>query len=285
MNLIFNELSFYPLSDNEHIAESRFRHLLDTYKEFKNEFGFKHIQFQADYQKKEIINGITFQEWISNLSNRNIKDLILGLCKSPYTDELEETELEEFFKSDYKIDEEDVPVETQPFALPVAFIKSLPTISFNSYPLWEKRKISLKKTNTEEIENLKFITYNICNKADISSKEFIEWTDKSMSNLITSIDILKKYLSYSKYDVNFSDNFINQLFEWKVENNKLYKYTLLLMKDVEIHPFTGGMGRTENLRYRGKEASKRITQSDRLSYSIENNIVTFIACKGHYNFH
>ena len=57
------------------------------------------------------------------------------------------------------------------------------------------------------------------------------------------------------------------------------------MKDVQLHPFTGGMGRTENLRYNGKEASKRITHGNRLSYTVENNIVTFIACSGHYEFH
>lgn len=57
------------------------------------------------------------------------------------------------------------------------------------------------------------------------------------------------------------------------------------MKDVELHPFTGGMGQTENLKNRGKEASKRINISDRLSYLVENNTVTFIACRGHYEFH
>jgi Txe/YoeB family toxin of Txe-Axe toxin-antitoxin module len=57
------------------------------------------------------------------------------------------------------------------------------------------------------------------------------------------------------------------------------------MKDVEVHPFTGGMGHTENLKGRSKEASKRVTQVDRLSYSIENDVVTFLACKGHYDFH
>ncbi len=47
----------------------------------------------------------------------------------------------------------------------------------------------------------------------------------------------------------------------------------------------GGMGQTENLHGRGKEASMPVTQLHRLSYTTDNNIVTFIACKGHYNFH
>ena len=64
-----------------------------------------------------------------------------------------------------------------------------------------------------------------------------------------------------------------------------FKRILLLMKDVEVHPFVGGIGKTENLKNKRKEASKRITSLDRLSYTIENNVVTYIACKGHYDFH
>ena len=82
---------------------------------------------------------------------------------------------------------------------------------------------------------------------------------------------------------------MEQFVGWKTDDFDSFKYLLLLMKDVQIHPFTGGMGQTENLKGRGKEASKRVTNSypdgDRLSYTVENNIVTFIACKGHYEFH
>ena len=77
--------------------------------------------------------------------------------------------------------------------------------------------------------------------------------------------------------------------DWKKKDLKLFKHTLVLMKDVQMHPFSGGMGQTENLKHRGKEASKRITNrypdGDRLSYYVENNIVTFLACQGHYTFH
>jgi len=109
------------------------------------------------------------------------------------------------------------------------------------------------------------------------------------SNSIDNKEMLILYLMYSKYEVEFTDDFLSQLLKWKEDKLKIYKYILLLMKDVELHPFTGGMGQTENLKNRGKEASKRITNSypdgDRLSYYLEDGKVTFVACKGHYKFH
>lgn len=92
-------------------------------------------------------------------------------------------------------------------------------------------------------------------------------------------------MNFSEYQVNIQDIFFKELIEWKNNEHKIYQRTLELMKDVELHPFRDGMGKTENLKNRGKEASKRITIRDRLSYEIENNVVTFIACKGHYEFH
>ncbi|MNG09488.1 hypothetical protein D3C84_929070 [compost metagenome] len=63
-----------------------------------------------------------------------------------------------------------------------------------------------------------------------------------MSKLITTADILKKYLGFTKYEVTINDDFMHQLIEWKTKDTKIYKYTLLLMKDVQLHPFNGGMG-------------------------------------------
>jgi toxin YoeB len=104
---------------------------------------------------------------------------------------------------------------------------------------------------------------------------FINTTETSHQNIS----------AYRKYEVIFSESFLQQFFEWKNTDMDSFKYLLLLMKDVELHPFTGGRGQTENLKNRGKEASKRININDRLSYTVENNVVTFIACKGHYEFH
>lgn len=289
MNLVFNELSIHPIVDNGQIAEERFKKLLKTFKEARDVYGFKHIHFPKNYPLLQITTTQTFYEWVSNLTNRTIKNLIIDLCKTPFTDELEEAELDAFFGSDYTLLGDDVPIDIEPVGLPVSHIKAIPTISLDSHLFWHNRRIIIRKSNENSNENIDVSTFNICSDTDIITKEINEWADMSMPKLIDDSEVLKKYLSFTKYQTTFTENFMSQLLNWKTDDFNSFKYILLLMKDVQIHPFTGGMGKTENLKYRGKEASKRINNSypngDRLSYSIENNIVTFIACKGHYEFH
>ena len=285
MQLVCNELSFYPLAENIPIAEERFTSFFNTFKEAKKKYGFTHIWFPIKYSELPFTTDKTFYEMIMALSNQTIKGLILSLCKAPYIDNLDEQELNTYYESDYAIVGEDVPVVEQPVGLPVSYIKSLPSISFDAHIFWRNRKIIILKTNGVEIENVEFVAYNICLKNDINTNELTEWADKSIPAFVTTEDILRKYLSYIKYRVIFTADFMTQFYQWKTDDFDSFKYLLLLMKDVQLHPFTGGMGQTENLKKRGKEASKRVTHADRLSYEVENDVVKFIACKGHYDFH
>jgi len=285
MELICNELSFQPIAENTNVAEERFAKILQTFKVAKEKYGFGHIRFPLNHAKQQVTTTQTFYEWLSTISNHTLKNLVADLCKAPFTDDLEQKELDTFYKSNYVIASEDAPTKDTPIGLSVAFIKAIPTISFDSHNFWRNRKILIDKTNGNEYENATFFTYNICLPSDMNSIELNDWANHCFSNVIDASGLLIKYLSYTKYTVDFTENFLKQFFEWKENNTELYKYILLLMKDVEIHPFTDGMGQTENLKSRGKEASKRITQADRLSYSVENNVVIFIACKGHYEFH
>lgn len=289
MNLVFNELSLYPIAENGHVAEESFKKLLATFKEAKKVYGFTHIRFPNNYAALQITSTETFFEWVSTLTNRTIKNLIIDLCKKPFTDELEEAELDTFFESNYTIISDEVPTDIEPVGLPVSYIKTIPTMSLDSHSLWRKRKINISKSTANTTENIDFIAYNICLESDIATQEIKEWADMAMPKFIDSEEILTKYLGFTKYQPVFTPVFMTQFQNWKQDDFETFKYLLLLMKDVQIHPFTGGTGQTENLKGRGKEASKRVTNSypdgDRLSYTVENNIVTFIACKGHYKFH
>lgn len=289
MELIFNELSCYPIASSNNEAEKRFSQLLKCFKAANNVFGFKTIRFHQNFADQNITADMKFYEWLSSVSDSTIKNFILSFYRKPYADDLNDDELASFLESHYTVAHEDVPTQESPVGLPIAHIKSTITLSFNSDLFWQKRKINILKSNTEGAENIEFAVYNICLETDLKEKEIIEWSHSVMSNTIDTKEKLIKYLAYSKYKVEATDTFMAELFNWKENNEKTFKYILLLMKDVEIHPFTGGMGQTENLKYKGKENSKRINNTypdgDRLSYLLENDTVTFVACKGHYEFH
>ncbi|MEO8712449.1 MAG: type II toxin-antitoxin system YoeB family toxin [Parafilimonas sp.] len=285
MELVCNELSFFPLAGSSHEVEQRFRTILNTFNQAKEKYNFTHIRFPISYSDQPVTTTQNFIEWISSVANNTLKDLVLALFRPPYVDDLEEEEANNFFASEYKIASDNAPEGNSPIGMPIAFIKSIPTISFDSHNFWRSNKIEISKSNGNKTESATFIVYNICQQFDIHSKDLNEWAENSFPHFINSEELLIKYLGYQKFTSNFQGDFMQQFLEWKVTDMNAFKYILLLMKDVELHPFTGGRGRTENLKNRGKEASKRINITDRLSYSIENNIVTFIACKGHYEFH
>lgn len=285
MELVCNELSFTPLADNGHVAEERFKTIIQAFRESKSRYDFTHIRFPKSYSAQQITVTQTLFEWVSTLSNQTLKDAILTLFRPPYTDDLEEAEMDTFFESNYTITSEEAPDRNSPVGLPVAFIKTVPCISFSSHDFWKKMKIEISKTSGNTNENADFFTYNICLQTDLDTPEINEWAENCFPEFIVTTELLLKYLSYRKFEVIFTDGFLQQFFDWKKSDMESFKYLLLLMKDVEIHPFTGGRGQTENLRNRGKEASKRININDRLSYTVENNVVTYLACKGHYVFH
>lgn len=289
MELICNELSYFPIADSNNEAEKRFEQLLKCFREANKILGFKTIRFHSNFADQNITADKKFYEWVSTVKNSTLKNTILSFFRKPFADDLTDEELKKYLDSDYIILEENIPSIISPLGLPIAHIKSTITLSFNSNVFWQKRKINILKTNTSKTEDLEFKVYNICLETDLNENEIIEWKHNVMSNTIDSKVMIIKYLSYSKYKVALTDSFLKDLLDWKQKNKPLFKYILSLMKDVEMHPFTGGMGQTENLKYNGKEASKRITNSypdgDRLSYFLENNIVTFVACKGHYKFH
>jgi Txe/YoeB family toxin of Txe-Axe toxin-antitoxin module len=259
--------------------------LLKTFKGVRERYGFTHVRFPVGNSSLNMTVSETFAEWVTGITDGILKNLILDLCKAPFMDDMELSELNTFFECSYEIEGNEVPVNIPPIGLPISYIKSNPAISFDSHSFWRRRKIKIIKTNDNALENAEFVVYNICLEEDILSIEFIEWIDCFMVKFIDNEEVLRKYLNYSKYRAVFTVDFLEQFFQWKERDVDDYRYLLLLMKDIQLHPFTGGMGQTENLRSRGKEASKRITIKDRLSYMVERDTVTFIACIGHYEFH
>jgi Txe/YoeB family toxin of Txe-Axe toxin-antitoxin module len=289
MQLIFNELSLLPLTESVQVAEMNFRAMIGTFKKAKEIVGFKNILFQNNLSSQPVVEQINFVQFLDLLENKDLKKALITFLKPPYLDDLSDAELEEFYSSEYQITEEGCPTTEAPYGFPIAYIKSVPTISLNTHAFWNRLMINLTRIVADEPGNASFSVSNICQTEHVDSQQFKNWISVSLADKIEDKEALGKYLGYTKYSVHFKDDFFTQLMDWKKENQKFYKYTLALMKDVELHPFTGGMGQTENLKNRGKEASKRISNSypsgDRLSYTVENNVVTFIACKGHYKFH
>lgn len=82
-------------------------------------------------------------------------------------------------------------------------------------------------------------------------------------------------------NIIFSQTSWRQYTDFQNEDKKTLKRINTLIKDIERNGALKGIGKPEILKYR-KAYSRRIDETNRLVYIIENDNLIIIACKGHY---
>ena len=71
---------------------------------------------------------------------------------------------------------------------------------------------------------------------------------------------------------------------WQIQDKKIIKRINLLIKDVERN-YYDGIGKPEPLKGNlSGWLSRRIDDTNRLVYRINNNILEIVSCKTHYDF-
>lgn len=70
---------------------------------------------------------------------------------------------------------------------------------------------------------------------------------------------------------------------WEMQDRKTLKRINMLIKDIQRNSFTG-IGKPEPLKDNlSGYWSRRIDDTNRIVYTITNNSLLIISCKGHYN--
>lgn len=71
---------------------------------------------------------------------------------------------------------------------------------------------------------------------------------------------------------------------WQIQDKKIIKRINLLIKDIERN-YYDGIGKPEPLKGNlSGWLSRRIDDTNRLVYRINNNILEIVSCKTHYDF-
>ncbi len=71
--------------------------------------------------------------------------------------------------------------------------------------------------------------------------------------------------------------------EWQRTDKAILKRINELIKDARRNPFSG-IGKPEPLKHDLSGIwSRRINETDRLTYYLENDILVIVGCKGHYD--
>ncbi len=278
MYLVFNEVSETPLAENINQAEERIKLFIQTFKAAK-EKGFEYIRFQ-DLAQLNLTDNLNFALWIANTNsskNRELREFFWSsFIRKPYIPEGDEKQENEYGNHLYFLEINGKEVYCN--GLAIAYIYNTLGISFYSSEwTYIEQSIIVKDENEQNIKNEK--VYQIARPEHLSDPLlFIFKRLFLIKNLSKIKDLEELYPTYQ-----FKNKVIDEILDWKQENNDTYQKLHRLLADIEEHPFTGGLGKTEALKHNDDGLnSKRLTRADRIVYSLKNSIITVFSCKGHY---
>ena len=147
MEMIYNELSNIPVSENKILANQRVAFLIECYKKGQQN-GFDRIRFPKQFHEIEISGGYTLQQWLDETDQRNYKDLILGARTYPFIKTEDTWAEEEYIKHHFYFENADNNIiRTECLGLAAAHIYDTLAVSFRGNPVWEKDLFSIKKVN------------------------------------------------------------------------------------------------------------------------------------------
>jgi len=83
--------------------------------------------------------------------------------------------------------------------------------------------------------------------------------------------------------VTFEPDAWDDFLYWLTQDIKTIKRIAELIKDIQRDPYSG-IGKPESLKYSARVGywSRRINQTDRLVYKINNETINIISCRHHY---
>ncbi|ACK66545.1 addiction module toxin, Txe/YoeB family [Rippkaea orientalis PCC 8801] len=83
--------------------------------------------------------------------------------------------------------------------------------------------------------------------------------------------------------ITFAPEAFEQIGIWGIEDQKIFKKILNLIRDAQRNPFSG-LGKPEPLKYELKGCwSRRITDEHRLVYKVEEDSLIILSCRYHYD--
>lgn len=83
------------------------------------------------------------------------------------------------------------------------------------------------------------------------------------------------------YNITFSPDAWADYLYWQTEDKKTLKRINKLLQELQRDGMVQGLGKAELLR-NIKGMSKRIDDKNRLTYTMENESIVILSCRGHY---
>ncbi|OWY22356.1 hypothetical protein C7N43_22025 [Sphingobacteriales bacterium UPWRP_1] len=232
MELVFNELSFLPHSNNEFVLAEMFIDMLQLYAKIQNQFGYEHLIFPSNIGETKVTTEKTFAQWVYSISNQGLKNKILSVpFKRPFANDILEEKAKELHKYYYTNEEAGIN-EEYCIGLPTAYLKEKVAISLATHKCWVTSEIVFKEIINDDLETKDILVYNISNEdhlAEDNIKDELMYSGK--------LDLKKRSKTPTDDDITLSgDHHGNK--ELKAFAKKIFKneYVECVINNIDFSP-------------------------------------------------
>jgi hypothetical protein len=198
MNIVFNELSFYPLQTSSYDLKKLFFNIIKQFEFLKLSYDFSHLVFPSDLSVIFVMQDVCIYEWINSL-DMSSKLKLLSFIRKPFSNDIIEAEtgnLDLFSFSNADLDIEGLTC----VGFELAFLQGVPTISLNTDDLWQKDYLSFTKTDSLSLEDQEVEVINISDKEELST------CFKGFAELNSNIQLQETDLLYENKKISLRDD-------------------------------------------------------------------------------
>jgi Txe/YoeB family toxin of toxin-antitoxin system len=278
-DLIFNELSVKPQPAKFEQLNQRVKSLVSLCKQAREQFNFKKLRFTQQFHEYQLLaEGMSFDDYVRDKRiHPTIKTLLLDLRCYPFIDDADEQVSTQYLENQFYFQKNGEKLKCD--GLATAYLYNTLAVSFSSENIWDNVQVTIlvKKESAEffEAKNV----FHLSKSEHLETKnEMRDWLLENIQQNICSVTDLKRLYPHYQFESQAFDD----LLYWKKNDKELYDRLHLLLRDIELNRFTGGLGKTEVLKQNWSGcASKRLNDEHRIVYSLKGNII--YRCKGHYN--
>ena len=176
MELLFNELSIIPLSENQHTANEKMK-LFSEAVAVARKNGFRNIRSHYAAYQIELSEHYNLHDWLNNKSVSEIyRNNLYGMIIQPFINEDDEEIETEYLESEYLFEDEPSGIaKTECLGLASAYLYETPAISFASLSVWENKILQIIIRNGDVISTGNVL--NISKKESFAENEIITFIE------------------------------------------------------------------------------------------------------------
>lgn len=170
MELVFNELSFLPYSNNEVVLTNKFNDMLKIFGYIQENYGFRHIVFPSNIGEIPVTENKSFFQWVVSIPNQGEKNKILSFIKRPFGNDVLENHNVELNKYYYHNELVDI-IEKYCVGLAISYLKDKVSISLALNECWCKPLVFFLEIIDDDLNTRDISTKNIATSDNVADNE------------------------------------------------------------------------------------------------------------------